>query len=315
MIVVFGSLNVDIITKVDHLPVPGETVLCPGYGMVPGGKGSNQACAAARAAIGDPALASGRVAMVGATGDDDFGPQATAMLAGADVDLSAMATVPHPTACALIWVDAKGENSIVVASGANSYISADQVPAAFLGPQTTLLLQMEVPATQNWAVIERAKAAGARIVLNVAPAAPVPEAALQAVDVLVVNEIEAAMVARTIGRGTASPQDSARALADWYGLTVIVTLGGAGAAAFSSDGAWQVAALKITPVDTTGAGDAFVGVLAQGLDAGLALPEAVRRASVGAALACLTLGCQSSYVTGDQIRARLDELPAPQRLS
>lgn len=314
MIVVFGSLNVDIITKVEHLPVPGETVLCPGYLMVPGGKGSNQACAAARAAKGDPALASERIAMIGATGDDDFGPQATAMLADAGVDLSAMAKVPHPTACALIWVDAHGENSIVVASGANLHIRAAQVPDAFLGPQTTLLLQMEVPAEQNWAVIEKAKAAGTRIVLNVAPAAPVPEAALKAIDVLVVNEIEAAMVAKEVGLAAGSPQESARALADRFALTVIVTLGGAGAAAFTADGAWAVDALKITPVDTTGAGDAFVGVLAQGLDAGLDLPEAVRRASVGAALACLTLGCQSSYVGGDQIRARLGELPPPRRL-
>lgn len=314
MIVVFGSLNVDIITKVEHLPVPGETVLCPGYLMVPGGKGSNQACAAARAAKGDPALASERIAMIGATGDDDFGPQATAMLADAGVDLSAMAKVPHPTACALIWVDAHGENSIVVASGANLHIRAEQVPDAFLGPQTTLLLQMEVPAEQNWAVIEKAKAAGTRIVLNVAPAAPVPEAALKAIDVLVVNEIEAAMVAKEVGLAAGSPQESARALADRFALTVIVTLGGAGAAAFTADGAWAVDALKITPVDTTGAGDAFVGVLAQGLDAGLDLPEAVRRASVGAALACLTLGCQSSYVGGDQIRARLGELPPPRRL-
>ena len=314
MIVIFGSLNVDIITKVDHLPVPGETVLCPSYVQVPGGKGSNQACAAARAAIGDPALASDKVAMVGATGDDDFGPKSTAMLAEAGVDLSAMATVPYPTACALIWVDAQGENSIVVASGANLHISADQVPAAFLGPQTTLLLQMEVPAEQNWAVIEKAKAAGARIILNVAPAAPVPEAALAALDVLVVNEIEAKMVADEVGLGTDSPTDCARALADRFNLTVIVTLGGAGAATYGPDGAWQVEALKVTPVDTTGAGDAFVGVLAQGLDAGLALPEAVRRASAGAALACLTLGCQSSYVTGDQISARLDELPPPQRI-
>jgi len=311
MIVVFGSLNVDIITKVDHLPVPGETVLCPSYVMVPGGKGSNQACAAARAAKGDPALPSDRIAMVGATGYDDFGPQATALLAEAGVDLSAMARVPHPTACALIWVDARGENSIVVASGANLHISADQVPASFLGPKTTLLLQMEVPAEQNWAVIERARAAGSRIVLNVAPAAPVPETALKAVDVLVVNEIEASMVAKEVGIAAGTARDCARALADRFGLTVIVTLGGAGAAAFTRDGAWAVEALKVTPVDTTGAGDAFVGVLAQGLDAGLDLPEEVRRASVGAALACLTLGCQSSYVTGDQIRARLDELPPP----
>lgn len=314
MIVVFGSLNVDLIVKVDHLPAPGETVLCPSYVMVPGGKGGNQACAAARAAKGDPALGGGGIAMVGAVGDDDFGPKAMALLDDAGVDLSAMARVDVPTACALIWVDANGENSIVVASGANLHADAERLPDRLLGPDTTLLLQMEVPAEQNWRVVERAKAAGARIVLNVAPAAPVPETALAAIDVLVVNEIEARMIAEGAGLATGAPTDTAAALAARYDNTCIVTLGGEGAAAFSPDGAWRVGALKVTPVDTTGAGDAFVGVLAQGLDAGLALPEAMRRASVGAALACLTVGCQSSYVTGDQIRARLEELPEAERL-
>lgn len=315
MIVVFGSLNVDLIVKVEHLPAPGETVLCPDYVMVPGGKGGNQACAAARASIGDATLTGGGIAMVGAVGDDDFGPKAMALLADAGVDLAAMARVEMPTACALIWVDAKGENSIVVASGANLRAEADRMPERLLGPDTTLLLQMEVPAEENWRLITRAKGAGARIVLNVAPAAPVPEDALAAIDVLVVNEIEARMIAEAAGLASDAPTETAAALARRYGNTCIVTLGGEGAAAFGPEGAWRVAALPVTPLDTTGAGDAFVGVLGQGLDAGLALPEAMRRASVGAALACLTVGCQSSYVTGDTIRSRLDALPAATRLS
>ncbi|MEZ5669445.1 MAG: ribokinase [Alphaproteobacteria bacterium] len=314
MIVDFGSLNVDLIVKVEHLPAPGETVLCPDYVMVPGGKGANQACAAARAAKGDPAVTSERIAMVGAVGDDDFGPKATALLAEAGVDLTAMSRVDRPTACALIWVDSRGENSIVVASGANLALTADRLPASLLGPQTTVLLQAEVPLAENWAVVRRAHAAGARVVLNVAPAAPVPEDVLRSVGVLVVNEIEARMIAEAGGLAADTPTATAAALAGRYGHTCIVTLGGEGAAAFGPGGAWQVDALKVDPVDTTGAGDAFVGVLAQGLDGGLALPEAMRRASVGAALACLTLGCQSSYVTGDAIRARLDDLAPPRRI-
>ena len=138
---------------------------------------------------------------------------------------------------------------------------------------------------------------------------------LNAVDILVVNEIEARMIADAAGVVGDTPMATAAALASRYGQTCIVTLGGDGAAAFGPGGAWQVDALAVDPIDTTGAGDAFVGVLAQGIDAGLPLPDAMRRASVGAALACLTLGCQSSYVTGEQIRARLTDLPPPRKMS
>ena len=304
MIVVFGSLNVDMLVTVDHLPRPGETVLCPGYVLVPGGKGANQACAAARAAGGG-----GQVTMIGQIGEDDWGPIATHLLVEAGVDTTHIGRAARPTACALIWVDKAGENAIVVASGANLEARAEQVPDALLGPDTWLVVQMEVPVEQNWPLIERAQARGARIILNVAPAQAVPAAVLGNVHILVVNEIEAAMVAEAEGLATTDdPCAAARALAGRHGITCIVTLGREGAAAFAPDGAWSVGALPITPVDTTGAGDGFVGTLAAALDAGAALPDALRRASVGAALACLTVGCQSAFADADAIAARLDEL-------
>ncbi len=308
MIVVFGSINVDILMTLERLPRPGETVHGRDYRLAPGGKGANQACAAARAA-GDGA----RVAMVGRVGQDAWGPVATRLLEEAGVDLSRVEESERPTGCATIWIDAAGENAIAVASGANTTVTASQVPDEWLGPDTRLVLQMEVPAGENWTLVERARARGARILLNLAPANPAPRSALDEVDVLVVNEIEAAMTAQAEGlagaAGTAEPRALARLLAGRHGLACIVTLGAGGAVAVEADGtAWAVDALALTPVDTTGAGDAFTGVLAASLAAGAALPEAMRRASVGAGLACLEVGCQSSFVDAAAIAARLDEV-------
>lgn len=308
MIVVFGSVNVDILMKVAHLPRPGETVHCPSYDLVAGGKGANQACAAARAG--------GKVAMVGCIGRDAWGEVATGVMAEAGVDLSGMEPSDRPTACATIWVDAAAENAIVVASGANLTVRASQVPDEWLGPESWLVLQMEVPPEENWSLIERAHRRGARILLNLAPAKPALAALLDLVDVLVVNEVEAAMTAEAEGPAAAGePRALAHLLAQRHGATCIVTLGDAGACAVEAGGAaWAVEALKVTPVDTTGAGDAFVGILASSLDAGAGLPEALRRASVGAALACLEIGCQSAFADAAAIAGRLEELAPPRRL-
>ncbi len=312
MIVTYGSLNVDMVMAVSALPRPGETVLCPSYVLVPGGKGANQACAAARAATG------GGVTMVGTVGPDDWGDLATHLLRDAGVDLSHIRKGTAPTACAAIWVEESGENAIVVASGANLETAADQLPDALLTPQTLLLLQMEVPEEGTWTAIERAHAKGARVVLNVAPARPVPDKILRQVDILVLNEIEAAML--TSGPD-AAPIDAAeagtvaRGLAEKFDLTCIVTLGAAGAVAHTPTRAWTIGALPITPVDTTGAGDAFVGTLAAALDDGDDLPAALRRAAVGSALACLKIGCQSAYAQADEIAARLSEIAPAQEVT
>lgn len=306
MIVTYGSLNVDMVMTVDALPRPGETVLCPGYVLVPGGKGANQACAAARAS------GAGRVAMVGTVGPDDWGPLATHLLREAGVDVTHIARGTKPTACAAIWVEESGENAIVVASGANLETSADQIPDTLLNADTLLLLQMEVPEAGTWEVIARAHANGAKILLNVAPARPVPDEVLHRVDILVLNEIEAAMLTKGPDAGPVDAAEAgaaARQLADKYDLTCIVTLGAAGAVAHAPGEAWSVEALPITPVDTTGAGDAFVGTLAAAIDGGDSLPEALRRAAVGSGLACLRVGCQSAYAQAHEIAARLPEVP------
>jgi ribokinase len=306
VIVVFGSINVDFLMRVPRLPVAGETVLGGTYLVAPGGKGANQACAAARA--GGPGT---RVRMIGMVGDDLWADLALTELRAAGVDLSGVGRGPGGTGCASILVDASGANAIGVASGANMALRADAVPAATLDPDTTLLLQMEVPAAANWTLIRRARAHGARIVLNVAPAAAVPSDCLDAIDVLVMNEVEAAAVRGRAG----TPRELASALSTRYGLLCIITLGAAGALAVSAEGAWAIGALGIAPLDTTGAGDCFVGALAVALDLGQALPQALRFASVAAGLSCLGSGAQPSAPKRAAIEARLGDLAEAQRLA
>jgi ribokinase len=301
MLLVFGSINVDLLFKVEALPRPGETVLSPGYEVAAGGKGANQATAAARAGAA--------VRMVGHLGDDSFGHFARDAMTAAGVDCAGIATSSRATGIAVIGVDQAAENQIMVASGANLDTRADQVADADLAPGVTVLCQNEVRPQATFALLERATARGARTVLNLAPAGAAPAQVLDAVDYLVVNEVEAQMAA---GRAeTADVAAFARDLALRHDLTCVVTLGGEGALAIGPKIALRIAALPIEPVDTTGAGDAFVGVLAAALDLDQDLGAALRRAIVAAGLACTRLGAQTSQPTAAQIEARLGELAAP----
>lgn len=284
MIIVPGSVNADLLFKVKKLPAPGETVLCPGYVMAPGGKGANQAAAAAKAGAS--------VRFVGHVGDDAYGPVVRGLLEAAGVDCGLLAVSPKPTAIAVIGVDEAGENQIIVGSGANLDTAADQVPDELLGPGTTVLCQNEIRPEETFKALVRAKERGARTVFNVAPAAHVPAEVLAALDVLVVNEIEAAMVAGAEG---SAPESLARLLAERHGLTCVVTLGGAGCIAVGAGTAVRVPVLPIRPVDTTGAGDAFVGSLAYFLAGGHPLQTAIARANAIAAISVQSPGTQASY--------------------
>lgn len=307
MIVVFGSINVDLAFRVETLPGSGETVLSESYGVHPGGKGANAAVAAARAGA--------EAHMVGRVGIDRFAGDALAIMREAGVALEHVGKSPRPTGCAAVCVDRRGENAIVVASGANLDVTADQVPDTLLGPGTLVALQMEVPHAENWALLERAKQAGALTLLNLAPAAPIPESALRNLNFLVVNEVEALVVAAESGLQADNAPDVARILAERYGLACVVTLGGEGAVAFDRYEGWSVPALPVDPVDTTGAGDAFCGGLAAALDRGLDMATALRHASVGAGLACTAAGAQDSLPPRDAVEARIGELAAIRHLS
>lgn len=287
MIVVFGAINIDLVISAPHLPAPGETVIGESYRLAPGGKGANQALAAAR----DGA----RVLLAGAIGKDGFAEPALALLRAAGVELALAASDERPTGCAAITVAAGGENMITVAAGANLLARAEMVADARLGPGTTVLLQLEVPAAEVALLAGRAKRRGSRIVLNLAPALALAPETLGTVDVLVANEREAVALGRT-------PTELAAA----FRLVFVVTEGARGAVAYLPEGGEiAVPALAVAAVDTTGAGDTFVGVLAAALDAGLALPQALRRASVAAGLACRAPGAQPSMPSRAEIDAAL----------
>jgi ribokinase len=306
MLVVFGSVNIDLVFALPVLPRPEETVLGSGYRIAPGGKGANQAAAAAR----DGAS----VRFYGCIGHDDFGHMARDSLMAAGVDVIGLRETAQPTGCAAVCTDAAGRNLIAVASGANLDAWAEQVPDSVLGPQTTVVLQMEVPTGEVASLIARAKARGCRVVLNLAPALPLDPSALKAVDVLVLNEGEAAALAAELGIAAGDAVALARRLTAALGNTVVMTLGSLGVVAARAAEAWSADALQIKTVDTTAAGDAFTGVLAAALDRGMSLPDAVHRASVAGGLACLTPGAQPSLPAAAAIEQRLADLAPARRL-
>jgi ribokinase len=290
MIVVFGSTNLDLIFAVQHIPLPGETVLCPGIRIEPGGKGANQAVAAAR----DGA----RVVMASAVGRDALAAGALRLLRESGIDLSRTIETDASTGCAAIAVDPGGANAITVGSGANLLVRADQIEDALLAPSTTLVLQMEVPAAETAALIRRAHGRGARVVLNLAPALPLPDDILRMVDLLIANETEAAWLAGKYGCST-----DAAALARALGVEFVRTLGAEGIDAAIAGESLHLAAHRIVPVDTTAAGDCFVGVLAAALDRGAPLGVALHRANAAAALCCMRAGSQGSVPTAEETNA------------
>lgn len=296
MIVCFGSINVDLVFDVDQAPASGQTVLARRLRLEAGGKGANQAVAAAR----DGAS----VVMVGAVGDDPMRPVALQGLAACGADISRLKTTRQPTGCASILVDSQGHNQIVVAPGANGDASADQVDPPLLARASLLLLQMECAPQAIQAVLARAHAAGVRVILNLAPAVELPAEVLRQCALLVVNESEAQSLAGWLDCG-----DSARALHQRLGVDVLRTLGAAGAEAATVEGDCFVPAHPVLVVDTTAAGDSFVGVLAAALDSGLPLLAAMRRASAAAALTCSRRGSQSSLPLQTEIDALLDARP------
>lgn len=308
MIVVFGSLNMDMVMRVDKMPHPGETVLCPSYRMIAGGKGANQAVAAAKAGAS--------VKLFGKVGDDEFGRLVLDSLKESNVDLTGVAICKESsTGCATICVDAQGENMIAVASGANLATREADIPDFLLSKDTTLLLQMETSVEENWQLIRRAKKFGARILLNLAPAQNVPPTILQSLDVLIVNQVEATLLALHLGFDVISATVAARRIAANFGITCVVTLGKQGAITCSPAGTWEVKAMDIDAIDTTAAGDAFTGVLAASLDADMDFSLALRRASTASGLACLNNGAQSSLPSELQIESNLKRVPLPRQIA
>ncbi len=301
MILVFGSLNADFFLPLQAFPLPGETVLTPQALVKAGGKGANQAAAAAKAG--------GLVKMIGAVGTDEVAKVPVTALKALGVDCSGMQTSDKATGMAMIMVDAKGENSIVVASGANGTLSADAVSETLIGKETLLVMQMEVPVEENFKLLRRAKAKGARSILNTAPARAAGSEDLALADYLILNEIEADTVYSALFEKTfLGTEEKALAISEKTGGTCLITLGAKGVVIAENGDLAKVSSLPIEPVDTTGAGDAFVGIFAAMLDSGADTVEAARYASAGAGLACLKMGAQEALPSLKEIESRVEEI-------
>ena len=291
-VTVLGSLNLDLVLGVARVPGAGETVLSTGRDRGAGGKGLNQAVAVARAGAA--------TAMLGAVGTDEAAAFLLDTAAAAGVDVSSVRHVAGPSGTALVLVQADGDNAIVVDAAANATLeSLTPEERETVRGGRVLVAQLEVPLTAVAEAASEARAAGVLVVLNAAPAQELSADLLALVDVLVVNEHEAADLS-----GAGDPEDAARALLDRVGA-VVVTLGADGALLVDGAGARRVPGVPARAVDTTGAGDTFTGVLAAALAAGAGLDAGAARAVVAGALAVETAGAISSIPTAAQVDARM----------
>ena len=303
-IVVVGSFNMDLVVRLPVIPKPGETLLGGVFATYPGGKGSNQAVAAAR--LG------GEVTMIGRVGADAFGDQLLAAARAEGIDTRFVGVDPHTaTGVALIQVDAQGQNSIAVASGANFTLTAADVADAFarLDRVDMLVMPLETPLETIVIAAELARKAGARVVLNPAPAQHLSPELLTTVDVLVPNEHEAAFMTGIEIQSRLDARRAAEQLLRSGPGSVIITMGSEGALiaelAEPAPIFTQAAAFSVDAIDTTAAGDAFVGALAVMLGEGQSLTEAARFASAAAAIAVTRAGAQPSLPTRGEVEAFL----------
>jgi len=289
-LLVVGSANADLVIGVDRRPAAGETVLGSDLATHPGGKGANEAVAAARLGA--------RTALLARVGDDAHGQLLTDSLRAAGVDTTGVLTGGAPTGVALITVDPSGGNSIVVSPGANAHLTPADVAAAreLVAASRVVSLQLEIPLDTVAAAASAAAEAGARVVVNPSPPAPLPPQVLAVCDPLVVNEHEARSLLATADAG-GTPEDWAAGLLALGPRSVVITLGGDGALAATAEGSVLVPSLTVEVVDTTGAGDAFTGALAWRLGVGDDLVTAVRFAVRVGAASVTKPGAQQSYPT------------------
>jgi ribokinase len=296
MITVFGSINLDLIGRVSRIPHPGETVPGESFSTAAGGKGANQALAARRAGA--------KVRMVGAAGKDTMGEQAITLLKAGAVDLSEVRRLDMQQGVAMIFVDNAGENVIGILPGTNGAVTPDDAERAVanLVGDDVLIVQQEVPQAATMRALALARVRGVTSILNIAPFLDTTAAVAGTASIVVANETEFALL---VGGKISDLMAEMTGWAKTRRQTIIVTLGPDGALAATPETTIQVPALAIEPVDTVGAGDTFVGYLAAGLDTGLTLEAAMRRAAVAASLACLKPGAQPAIPTAAEVDAAL----------
>ncbi len=299
-VLVIGSLNMDLVARCEHLPRTGQTVFGTDFFSAAGGKGANQAVAAARLGA--------RVTMAGCVGDDRFGHDLVAGLRRDGVRSDAVRTVAHPTGTALITIAADGANTIVVISGANAACDTALVDRALAdadGPGI-LLLQHEIPEAATAHAIRAARAAGWFIVLNPAPARPIGRDLLALIDIIVPNETEAAALT-----GSSDPREAARHLLAQGACAALITLGGDGALYCDAGATLRCPAVAVQAVDTTAAGDAYIGALAVALAEDRSVADSLGFAAVAAGLAVTRLGAQPSLASREEVGRFIANNPMP----
>jgi ribokinase len=295
-VVVCGSLNMDVIVQTSRRPVAGETILDGVVSFLPGGKGSNQAIAAARLGA--------KTAMLGAVGDDLFGKSLRDVLKANGADASGVHVVRGKTTGVAVIQVAEGDNAITGAAGANARFSRAMVKRRPRRGEIWVA-QFETPLSTTEAIFRQARRAGARTILNLAPMVPFPKRLMKLVDIAVLNEIELAQATGAKITARSSEKAIVAACRRLGAPTVIATLGGRGLLMVTPQGVTSLPAHKARVVDTTGAGDCFVGALSARLSAGAALPEAVRYANAAASIAVERLGATPSMPTPREVARRL----------
>jgi ribokinase len=300
-VVVIGSSNTDMVVRLSELPAPGQTVLGGDYLQAPGGKGANQAVAAARLGA--------EVRFVARVGDDSLGKEAISRFRAEGILVDAVFIDPEAASgVALIMVDERGENMIAVASGANARLTPSDVEAAaaHLDGSVTLV-QLEIPMETVDRAVQLARKAGARVILNPAPACPLPDRLLSQVSILTPNEGELALLTGKQVHDLPTARLAAESLLERGVGTVIVTLGAQGALTVGRSGSHWEPARRVTAVDTTAAGDAFNGALAWALASGRPLAEAVQVSNIAASIAVTRMGAQPSLPTASELYTAVGE--------
>jgi ribokinase len=301
-IVVVGSLNMDLVVQVPEIPKPGETVLGSNFGAFPGGKGANQAVAAARLGAA--------VTMIGQVGDDSYGKTLVANLASEGVNTEYIyIDGNNATGVAMITVDERGQNSIAVASGANYSLTAEHIQSAWekIGEIDILIMPLETPIETICEAAKLAKDQNVRVVLNPAPARSLDPDLLSMVDILIPNEHEVLQIAEYIDNSDLSIEESAKVLINRGVNTVVITLGENGVMIVDKKlGVMTIPSIKVDVLDTTAAGDSFVGALAVGLVEGKSLSDACSFANAAGAITVTRMGAQPSLPTRREINEFLD---------
>ncbi len=296
-VLVIGSLNADLVVRTPHFPEPGETISGEDLHIIPGGKGANQAVAAARQGAS--------VAMIGRVGKDSFGDTLLDNLKNNHVDTSNIERDDASTGTAIIVVDQNGQNSIVLSAGANGKVTGGNVKKNFPGFQAIkyVLLQLEIPLETVIYAAQSSFMEDALVILNPAPARPLPDELLKAIDYLIPNETELSILSGMPVTDVASAEKAARALQEHGTFTIIVTMGDKGALIVDKfdNEAQLIPAFKVEAIDTTAAGDAFIGGFASALLRNLEIDEAVKYANACGALAATKFGAQPSLPTKDEI--------------